>query len=367
MRLSTRLLLCCGAVLPSLLTPAAGTSIPASAIVKSLGIAETSQNQPRYNMQQVVTREKGVITSQSLWILVNAYYDADGCFYRNDPTKIAFGIQTLASGTVPGEEKIDPRDQSYIVWHAQPNAGKAIIGDRVNGVWKTYNLQYGWEMGFLCSANGNCVVGGFATEYDGNGTFPFGRVGNISAPATMGFALDIAGVERTNHLVTVTTQTPHHLQANDCIDISGVAMTKKSYINGRFYVKAVTPTTFTIEQKGENDTGAGGKVLHRHHVHGLWTNLYADWSDRDRRESSAWVAGFEDDCFVVKRLPENAANTYENLKELFSIDKNGVFRVNGSTPVADGTYTMGPSLTPKGHPGTITITNGIITAVQQAD
>ena len=66
MRLSTRLLLCCGAVLPSLLTPAAGTSIPASAIVKSLGIAETSQNQPRYNMQQVVTREKGVTVIASL-------------------------------------------------------------------------------------------------------------------------------------------------------------------------------------------------------------------------------------------------------------------------------------------------------------
>ncbi len=40
----------------------------------------------------------------------------------------------------------------------------------------------------------------------------------------------------------------------------------------------------------------------------------------------------------------------------------------GVTPVANGTYTVGAKITPvTGHNGTITVSNGIITAIQQAD
>ena len=39
---------------------------------------------------------------------------------------------------------------------------------------------------------------------------------------------------------------------------------------------------------------------------------------------------------------------------------------SGVTPVADGTYTMGAKLTDNGTAGTITVQNGIVTAIQQA-
>lgn len=41
-------------------------------------------------------------------------------------------------------------------------------------------------------------------------------------------------------------------------------------------------------------------------------------------------------------------------------------QIAGAAPVANGTYTIGARLTPLGVDGTITTSNGIITAIQQA-
>lgn len=129
---------------------------------------------------QNVTETRSGVTSNSLWLLANAYYDeTDGFFYRIDTSKFSFGLQIQASGTIPGEEAIDSVNQGYIIWKANPTnteLGKKIGCDSSGTFYGTYANYYGWNLGFLFTAYSHMVIGGQGIEIDGAGTMPFARV-----------------------------------------------------------------------------------------------------------------------------------------------------------------------------------------------
>lgn len=73
---------------------------------------------------------------------------------------------------------------------------------------------------------------------------------------------------------------------------------------------------------------------------------------------------------AVARFNGTTGQTIQN--SLVTIDDSGnvnavSYKAGGTSPVADGTYTVGAQITPvTGTTGTITVKGGIITAIQQA-
>jgi hypothetical protein len=74
---------------------------------------------------------------------------------------------------------------------------------------------------------------------------------------------------------------------------------------------------------------------------------------------------------IFTNVSTNSITASGNIAASGSIEASGnimatAYYTKGTPPVADGTYTMGLKLTPGGVNGTITVSGGIIIAIQQA-
>lgn len=213
------------------------------------GLAYMNNNLNAADSLQYITITNNGLENTSLWILVNATYNqSDGFFYRKDPTKYAFATQIQASGTIEGEEGIDPTDQGYIIWKCVPaNDGvTAKIGTNINGEWKTFGVWGGWYLGFLFTAYSHLVVGGQGIEIDGSGTEPYVRPMNSPSFAA-GLTRQIYQGFVTNLYADISGRDQSNYESWFFGVQSNVAAGSNQADGGDFVVKYVAPNADLVD------------------------------------------------------------------------------------------------------------------------
>ena len=156
-------------------------------VYSRLGLDQT--NNDKFN-HAIIT--KGINIEH--WILSNAYYDyTAGRFVKIDPAVTSFGIMIQAAGTYPGEEGIDPNNNSIGIWRNPKTSDvykdttnydytdmetKGHIGckRKSDGKWIEYGIAAGWTNTLMLDAYGGVTIGGAGLELDGNGIFPYTRL-----------------------------------------------------------------------------------------------------------------------------------------------------------------------------------------------
>ena len=166
---------------------------------KPIVVTSTTEIYTRLGLNQVNQDQfnHAIITNGiniEYWILANAYYDyTNQRFVKINPEVTSFGVMIQSAGTYPGEEGIDPNNNSIGLWRNPKTSDvykdttnydysdmetKGYIGCKrlSDNEWVEFGISAGWSNTLMLDAYGGITIGGAGLEIDGKGIFPFTRL-----------------------------------------------------------------------------------------------------------------------------------------------------------------------------------------------